>query len=495
MTSSFTVGDVVGDYRILGVVGAGGCGEVFQAEHIITRRIEAVKVLALGRPHSVEEEQRFLREVQVQASLDHPNIASVHNAFWTSAGLVLAMEFVEGESLEKILARERPSIETVLGYGIETLSALICSHAQGVIHRDIKPGNILITTEGAVKLTDFGLAREVQSPGVTSVGALAGSPYYMSPEQVEGNALDARTDVYSLGVVLYEAVTGVRPFLGDGAFAIMLAHREKTPVPPIKLAPAIGPMLNQAILTALAKDPKRRFQTAADFRQALEAAERAIRNPGAAVVQQPVTSVHGKRLVLAALAIAAVMTFTALGVMIGHRYATKSPPQQDVPAAQVPVEPSAIPAPAGVVEAPPAVVPAPAATEEAQTPTPPQSRPRSRVAASKVTPPKPAPIETPGTIVVIGQEAPAPAGATATATDHGRAPSHALPSATPAAPLSVADGEAAASEPANSEAAAAGKKGNRVWRALGRFVRRAKDSVSSKDNAKEETKDTESSSQ
>lgn len=273
------VGEIVGDYRVVGVIGAGGSGEVYRVEHTITRQVQALKALSSGRCHPVDEEERFLREIQLQASLHHPNIASVHNAFFTPEGLALIMEFVEGEPLDAILARGRLPLPLVIDYVLQILAALRHAHARSILHRDVKPGNILITKDGTVKLTDFGLARAARSARLTQSGELAGSPYYMSPEQISDAKLDARTDLYSLGVVLYEMATGQRPFPGDSSFEVMRAHVENAPAPPIELEPAIGPDLDRVILAALAKDPADRVQSAENFQKALEAVRRNLALP------------------------------------------------------------------------------------------------------------------------------------------------------------------------------------------------------------------------
>ncbi|MBI3694511.1 MAG: serine/threonine protein kinase [Acidobacteria bacterium] len=269
---SFQIGDIIGAYKIVGVVGSGGMGHVFQVEHTITRRLEAMKVLLRGQGNEVELSRRFLREVQVQASLNHPNIASVYNAFSVGDELVMVMELVDGESLERLLARGRIPWPAAIGYACQALAALAYAHAHGVTHRDIKPANIMITGAGAVKLMDFGLAKAPSDHvRLTRSGAVLGSVHYMPPEQVKGTTkLDARSDIYSLGVVLYEMLTGSTPFNGDGAFAIMCGHVGEDPTPPIERNPDLPPALNDAILIALAKKSEERFASAEAFRQALE---------------------------------------------------------------------------------------------------------------------------------------------------------------------------------------------------------------------------------
>ncbi len=266
------VGMQVGDYRILKRIAKGAYGIVYEAEHTITKRVDAIKLL-LDSACSPDEEQRFLREIQVHASLQHPNIAAVHSAFRTPHGLVLAMERVCGESLRTIMERRKIPLAEGLRYILETLSGLDCAERLGVIHRDIKPENILITPDGAVKLTDFGLAHVINGVRLSASGESVGTPLYMAPEQIDGlGKVDERTDVYSTGVVLYELVTGNPPFRGTSGFDVMRAHRETPPVPPREIDPAIPEPLNAVILTALEKNPAKRFQNAAEFYAALKPA-------------------------------------------------------------------------------------------------------------------------------------------------------------------------------------------------------------------------------
>ena len=264
----FRPGEIIGVYRILSLIGKGGAGEVFKVEHTLTKRIEAIK--ALSADHS-QEAQRFLREVQIHASLSHPNIASVHNAFWAGEDLIMAMELVEGQSLRAILERGRIPLAAAIDWVCQALSALDYAHAHHVTHRDITPGNMLVTSKGTIKLTDFGLAKLPTDLRLTKTGMMVGSLYYMSPEQVRAVPdVDPRSDLYSVGAVLYEMVTGAKPFDGDSSFAIMLAQVGQDPRAPISLEPALPPGLNEIILKALAKDPCDRFQSALEFCLAVE---------------------------------------------------------------------------------------------------------------------------------------------------------------------------------------------------------------------------------
>ena len=265
---SVSIGDTVGDYRILAEIGRGGMGQVFKVEHAVTRRVEAMKVLSGGRPDAPHA-ARSLREIQLQASLDHPNIAAVHNAFWVGEDLVLVMELIDGRSLRRVPEDGRVTQQATLDYASQALSALSYAHGHGVTHRDISPGNVMIDRAGILKLTDFGLAKGPLDGRISQSGAPLGTLWYMSPEQVRGSDSDARSDIYSLGAVLYELATGKKPFDGEGAFEIMSDQVGKAPVPPIEVEPAVPQAFNAALLRALEKDPDRRFQTADEFRQAI----------------------------------------------------------------------------------------------------------------------------------------------------------------------------------------------------------------------------------
>jgi serine/threonine-protein kinase len=276
---SFSIGDTVGDYRILEEIGRGGMGRVFKVEHAVTRRVEAMKILAGGRPDIPQQAARSLREIQLQASLDHPNIAAVHNAFWAGEDLVLVMELIQGRSLRWVLEAGRVPLAATLDYASQALSALTYAHGHGVIHRDISPGNMMIGTAGVLKLTDFGLAKGPADARLSQSGAPLGSLWYMSPEQVRGSASDARSDIYSLGAVLYELVSGKKPFDGESAFAIMADQVGKPPVPPMEVDPAVPLALNAALLQALEKDPDRRFQTAAEFQRVVTGIQSSVNTP------------------------------------------------------------------------------------------------------------------------------------------------------------------------------------------------------------------------
>jgi serine/threonine-protein kinase len=275
----FGPGDRIGDYEVLCPLGAGGMGSVYKVRHAISQRIEALKVILPSASPSPEMAERFLREIRLQASLEHPHIASLHNAFRIHDDLVMAMEFVEGVSLREKLRSPGITLPQALEYASQVLAALVYAHGHGVIHRDIKPSNVMIASHGVVKLLDFGLAMssvpEGQNPDLTLTqpGTLLGSPYYISPEQARGERADARSDVYSTGAMLYEMVAGRPPFEASGpggAYAIIAAHLQETPRSPSEVNPQVPRELARMTLKALAKHPAERFQTAEEFLAALQ---------------------------------------------------------------------------------------------------------------------------------------------------------------------------------------------------------------------------------
>ena len=284
---TFGPGDRIGDYEVLAPLGAGGMGSVYKVRHAISQRVEALKVILPNGSHTPETAERFLREIRVQASLEHPHIASLHNAFRINDELVMVMEFVEGVSLRDKLRSPGITLGQALEYASQVLAALEYAHGHGVIHRDIKPSNVMIASHGVVKLLDFGLATSSIAGGaagdatdddateltLTQPGTLLGSPFYISPEQARGERADARSDIYSTGAMLYEMVAGRPPFEGAGgagAYAIIAAHLHQTPRSPCELNPQAPQELARIVLKALAKSPADRFSNAQDFLAALK---------------------------------------------------------------------------------------------------------------------------------------------------------------------------------------------------------------------------------
>lgn len=274
---SFEVGEIAGGYEVLERIGRGGMGEVYRVRHGISDRVEAMKVLLPDLHEAEGLEERFLREIKVQASLTHPNIVSLHTAFRHKNQLLMVMEFVEGESLRNVMTTRGMTIAESVRRTREVLMALNYAHSRGVVHRDIKPGNIMITKDGQVKLLDFGLASAAKGQHVgqplTRSGAVMGSLQYMSPEQVRSEVADGRSDIYSVGVTLYQMVTGTTPIPGDTDFAVMSGHLHHNPADPAVVNPQVPRNVAAATMKALEKDKTRRFQTAYEFASALDGQE------------------------------------------------------------------------------------------------------------------------------------------------------------------------------------------------------------------------------
>src|SRR5579863_10500822 len=266
----------IGDYEVLGVLGAGGMGKVFKVRNVISDRIEAMKILLPDLEGRQELAERFLREIKLLASLDHPNIAQLRTALTLSNRLVMVMEYVEGTTLAARLEQGPIPPGEALAYVTQVLNALAYAHAKSVIHRDIKPANMMLTPNGTIKLMDFGIARAKGDASMTVTGTTLGSLFYMSPEQVKGGTVDPRSDLYSLGVALYEMVTGQLPFKAGSDYSIMTAQLQERPKPPSEVLPGLPLQLNGIILHSMAKEPTERFQSADDFRQALESIRQSI---------------------------------------------------------------------------------------------------------------------------------------------------------------------------------------------------------------------------
>jgi len=268
----FQIGQHVGDYEIVQLLGAGGMGHVYRVRNIISNRTEAMKVLLPDLTAEPDLAKRFIAEIRTLASFDHPNIAQLHTAFQFENQLIMMMELVEGYTLEQIAGQRTMQVPEVAGYVSQALSALAYAHSHGVVHRDIKPANLMVTSHGILKLMDFGIAKSSgeNATNTTKPGTTIGSLYYMSPEQVRGGTVDARSDIYSMGIVLYELLAGRRPFEADTTFSILNQQLNVLPQPPIEINPSLPPRMNEIILTALAKDPAARFQDADAFRAALK---------------------------------------------------------------------------------------------------------------------------------------------------------------------------------------------------------------------------------
>jgi eukaryotic-like serine/threonine-protein kinase len=266
---AFEPGQRIGDYEIVAKLGVGGLGVVYEVRHLISQRREALKILLpdqMGTPEMVE---RFRREVQTLATLSHPNIAALHTAFYYENQLAMIMELIHGETLSSRRQKGVITLPQLMGFAEQVLQALIYAHRLGVVHRDIKPSNIMIAENDVVKLLDFGIALTDHSAELTQTGFMLGSLNYMSPEQVSGSKATAQSDLYSLGVTLYELLTGTLPITGKTNYEIMVGHMQRVPIPPHEVAPQVPIAISDAVMRALAKEPAHRFVTAEAFLYAL----------------------------------------------------------------------------------------------------------------------------------------------------------------------------------------------------------------------------------
>lgn len=266
------IGSVIGNYEIRNKVGEGGMGAVYRGVDVLLEREVAIKVLRPELYNTPQLAERFHSEAIALARLNHPNIATLYTYLRYGEESMMVMEFVRGETLEALLRRVGAlSVESTIALFGQALDGLAHAHAQGIVHRDLKPANLMLTTTGVVKVMDFGIARIAGGGRMTRTGRLIGTLEYMSPEQVRGLETDSRSDIYSLGIVLYQMLTGKVPFTSDSDYELMRAHIESAPTPPRELAPNLPPVVESLILRALAKDPADRFQSAAEFRTALDA--------------------------------------------------------------------------------------------------------------------------------------------------------------------------------------------------------------------------------
>jgi serine/threonine-protein kinase len=266
------IGKTIGKYRIVGQLGRGGAGIVYKAVDETLNRDVAVKTLNPDLANT-EVMSRFRAEATILAKLNHPQIATIFELFRSDNDLLMVMEFVRGETLDKLSERLGPIAPDRAAYLIDlVLSALEHAHREGVVHRDVKPANVMVTNEGSIKIMDFGIARVLNAEQKTVDFRLMGTPAYMSPEQVMGEEVDGRSDLYSVGVLFYRLLTGALPFTADTALSMLQRQIRDTPTPVLVHRPSLPAWCDQIVSRALAKTPADRFQSAEEFRDALSRA-------------------------------------------------------------------------------------------------------------------------------------------------------------------------------------------------------------------------------
>ncbi len=381
---AFEIGQRVGDYEVVSMLGVGGMGQVYQVRNVISNRIEAMKVVLPDLVAEMGLAERFIGEIRTLASFDHPNIAQLHTAFQINNQLVMMMEFVEGFTLEQ-RAKQGPIVQgDIINYVQQVLSALSYAHGRGVVHRDIKPANIMVTSQGVVKLMDFGIAKSNLEKELTLPGTTIGSMYYISPEQARGGTVDARSDIYSVGIVMYELFAGRRPFEADSTYGILNQQCDIAPQPPVEVNQQLPKALSDLILACLAKDPANRFQNAQAVSNALRHVAAAqdstpktdevpftpVVIPGAAVAAARPAH-RGAWIAVGALAVLAVVASAAVGLPY-LRHINAKPESVSDPAA---TKSLVTPAPAG-----------PASTDSASagpvTPSPADTQPSDEAAST-----------------------------------------------------------------------------------------------------------------
>jgi predicted Ser/Thr protein kinase len=268
------IGTEISQYRLVEKLGQGGMGTVYKAVDTLLDRVVAIKLVSADRADNSEMLQRFKSEARMQATLSHPNIATLYSYLIWEERAVMVMEFIEGETLQQMIARRGPiPADTAIPLFKQALLGVGAAHRRGIVHRDIKPANIMVSKDGVVKVMDFGIAKALGVTGTTRTNLQMGTVSYMAPEQVLSRPVDARTDIYSLGVSLYELLSGRVPFRTDSEYEVLTAHVQRQPELPTVHYPHIPATCVNAVMRALEKDPEKRHASTEDFSTALDHCE------------------------------------------------------------------------------------------------------------------------------------------------------------------------------------------------------------------------------
>jgi len=281
------IGKIISHYRILRELGRGGMGEIYLAEDMWLGRNVALKFLPLQYTHDPDLRARFAREARVVATLNYPNIITIYEFGEFEGKYYIVMEYVDGESLRDLISREELAIPLVIDIAAQICAGLGAAHRAGVVHRDVKAGNILITKAGNVKISDFGLAKLQNDTQITRTGAIMGTPHYMAPEQVKGEVIDHRADIFSFGIVLYEMLTRQLPFKGDGQLAVLYAILHEKPTSLSLYKPDIPKGLQKIIDKALEKNPNTRYQLIEDLMADLKRLDLRSKEKATAIIRKP----------------------------------------------------------------------------------------------------------------------------------------------------------------------------------------------------------------